>query len=91
MSADDESRDRAGGRRGAAAGDGDRSTCTPCRGTGKVTSALSGSEHVVSCGGTGRFAPGRDAQESPAEQDTRGDLAAPESSAEGDGPEHDSQ
>jgi DnaJ-class molecular chaperone len=50
----------------------DRAACTPCRGTGKVTSALGGEQHEVSCpwcGGTGRFQPGRDAQESPAERD----------------------
>lgn len=52
----------------------DRGTCTPCRGTGKVTSALGGQLHVVTCpwcGGTGRFQPGRDAQEAPAERDSR--------------------
>ena len=52
----------------------DRGTCTPCHGTGKVISALGGEQHEVTCpwcGGTGRFQPGRDAQESPAERDTR--------------------
>ena len=40
-------------------------TCTPCRGTGKVTSALGGERHEVTCpwcGGSGRFEAGRDAQ-----------------------------
>jgi len=52
----------------------DRGTCTPCRGTGKVTSALGGEQHEVTCpwcGGTGRFQAGRDAQESPAERDAQ--------------------
>jgi DnaJ-class molecular chaperone len=64
----------AGERGGAGSGAEDRSTCTPCRGTGKVISSLSGKEHVVTCpwcGGPGRFQAGRDAQESPAERDTR--------------------
>ena len=59
----------------------DRGTCTPCRGTGRVTSALRGEQHEVTCpwcGGTGRFQPGRDAQESPAERDTRQPAAEPE-------------
>jgi DnaJ-class molecular chaperone len=75
VSADDESRAAGAGERGGAGpGDEGRSTCTPCRGTGKVISSLTGNEHVVTCpwcGGTGRFQPGRDAQESPAERDTR--------------------
>jgi DnaJ-class molecular chaperone len=48
----------------------DRSTCTPCRGTGRVLSALGGQSHEVRCpwcGGSGKFAPGRDAQAEPAE------------------------
>jgi DnaJ-class molecular chaperone len=48
----------------------DRSTCTPCRGTGRVRSALGGQSHEVTCpwcGGSGQFAPGRDAQAEPAE------------------------
>lgn len=52
----------------------DRGTCIPCRGTGTVNSSLGGAQHGVTCpwcGGTGRFQPGRDAQESPAEHDTR--------------------
>jgi DnaJ-class molecular chaperone len=71
----------AGEGRGASSGDEDRSTCTPCRGSGKVISALGGEQHVVTCpwcGGTGRFQPGRDAQESPAERDTRPKRDAPE-------------
>jgi DnaJ-class molecular chaperone len=43
-----------------------RSVCTPCRGTGKVSSNLGGSAHEVVCpwcDGTGEFQPGRDAQE----------------------------
>jgi DnaJ-class molecular chaperone len=44
----------------------DRSACTPCRGTGKVSSNLGGTAHEVVCpwcDGTGAFQPGRDAQE----------------------------
>ncbi len=79
MSADDESKG-AGARRGGrgAEADEDRSTCSSCRGTGKVLSSLGGTQHAVTCpwcGGTGRFQPGRDAQESPAERDTRGPRA----------------
>jgi DnaJ-class molecular chaperone len=47
-----------------------RQSCTACRGTGRVTSNLGGTPHEVTCpwcGGTGRFASGHDAQESPAE------------------------
>ena len=47
-----------------------RKVCTPCRGTGRVISNLGGEPHEVTCpwcGGTGTFVPGRDAQESPAE------------------------
>jgi DnaJ-class molecular chaperone len=43
----------------------DRSTCTPCRGTGKLSSSLGGAPHEVTCpwcGGSGRFQSGRDAQ-----------------------------
>jgi DnaJ-class molecular chaperone len=43
-----------------------RSTCTACRGTGKVTSSLGGTPSEVTCpwcGGDGRFHPGRNAQE----------------------------
>jgi DnaJ-class molecular chaperone len=46
-----------------------RAQCTPCRGTGRVISGLGGAPHQVTCpwcGGTGRFHPGRDAQQSPA-------------------------
>ena len=49
----------------------DRGTCTPCRGTGRLVSTLGGDAHEVTCpwcGGSGRFQPGRDAQEAgPAE------------------------
>jgi hypothetical protein len=52
-------------------GDEDRGTCTPCRGTGKVSSGLNGSPHEVTCpwcGGSGVFQAGRNAQEaSPAD------------------------
>jgi DnaJ-class molecular chaperone len=47
-----------------------RTTCTPCRGTGRVISTLGGEPHSVTCpwcGGSGQFIPGRDAQNSPAE------------------------
>jgi DnaJ-class molecular chaperone len=43
----------------------DRSQCTPCRGTGKLTSGLGGTPHQVTCpwcGGSGSFQPGHDAQ-----------------------------
>jgi DnaJ-class molecular chaperone len=49
----------------------DRSTCTPCHGTGIVLSSLGGEQHRVTCpwcDGSGKFAPGRDAQQSPAER-----------------------
>ena len=52
----------------------DRGTCTPCRGSGKLISSLGGEQHTVTCpwcAGSGRFQPGRDAQDSPAERDTR--------------------
>jgi len=47
-----------------------RQTCSPCRGTGRLTSSLGGQPHDVTCPwceGTGRFVPGKDAQETPAE------------------------
>jgi DnaJ-class molecular chaperone len=50
--------------------DDERRSCTPCRGTGKLTSGLGGTPHEVTCpwcGGTGEFQPERDAQASPAE------------------------
>lgn len=65
----------------------ERGTCTPCRGRGKVSSALGGEQHEVTCpwcGGSGRFQPGRDAQESPAEHDTRPPTAEPGAPAEQD-------
>jgi DnaJ-class molecular chaperone len=49
----------------------ERSVCTPCRGTGRLVSNLGGEPHEVACpwcGGSGRFEPGRDAQEHSAEQ-----------------------
>ncbi len=45
-----------------------RSVCSPCRGTGMLTSNKGGTPHAVSCpwcDGTGRFQPGRDAQAAP--------------------------
>ena len=54
----------------AATPDESRTTCTPCRGTGRLTSNLGGQAHEVTCpwcGGTGKFTPGRDAQDAPAE------------------------
>ncbi|MGO9898246.1 MAG: hypothetical protein ACLP0J_00810 [Solirubrobacteraceae bacterium] len=42
-----------------------RSVCSPCRGTGMLTSSKGGNPHAVVCpwcGGSGRFQPGRDAQ-----------------------------
>lgn len=42
----------------------DRSTCTPCRGTGTVISGLGGAPHEVTCPwceGTGKWQPGHDA------------------------------
>jgi DnaJ-class molecular chaperone len=52
----------------AQAEDDARAVCRPCRGTGKVISALGGDPHEIVCpwcGGTGRFEPGRDAQAEP--------------------------
>jgi DnaJ-class molecular chaperone len=46
------------------------SVCTPCRGTGKLTSGLGGTPHEVVCPwcrGTGKRIPGIDAQQAPAE------------------------
>jgi DnaJ-class molecular chaperone len=45
--------------------DNERRICTPCRGTGRLISSLGGDPHEITCpwcGGTGEFAPGRDAQ-----------------------------
>ena len=47
--------------------------CSPCRGTGRLTSGLGGTPHEVVCpwcDGTGRRIPGRNAQEHPAEGGT---------------------
>jgi DnaJ-class molecular chaperone len=53
--------------------DEDRSTCTACRGTGRVVSGLGGTPHEVTCpwcGGDGVFHSGRDAQQAaPTEPD----------------------
>jgi DnaJ-class molecular chaperone len=52
------------------AGGEERGTCTPCRGTGRLLSALGGHSHEVTCPwcrGSGRFTPGEDAQTHPAE------------------------
>ena len=57
----------------------DRTTCTPCRGTGRLISNLGGEPHQVICpwcGGDGKFVPGRDAQESPAERGDGGPAAS---------------
>jgi DnaJ-class molecular chaperone len=54
----------------SATSDDSRTTCTPCRGTGKLISGLGGTPHEVTCpwcGGTGEFQGGRDAQSAPAE------------------------
>jgi DnaJ-class molecular chaperone len=51
----------------------DRSVCSPCRGTGRLQSNLGGAPHEVQCpwcGGTGRFQPGRDAQEFAGERES---------------------
>jgi hypothetical protein len=48
----------------------DATTCTACRGTGKVLSSLGGTPHEVVCPwceGSGHRIPGIDAQEHPAE------------------------
>jgi len=59
----------------SATGDEARRTCTPCRGTGKLSSGLGGEPHEVICpwcGGTGEFQSGRDAQQAgPAEAGER--------------------
>jgi DnaJ-class molecular chaperone len=58
----------------------DRSTCTPCRGSGQVVSRLGGDEHQVTCpwcGGSGRFEPGRDAQEFAGQGETAGAAGKP--------------
>jgi DnaJ-class molecular chaperone len=52
---------------GSGNGDGDRPTCTACRGTGRLVSGLGGDPHEVTCpwcGGDGVFHLGRDAQAS---------------------------
>ncbi|MBV8955858.1 MAG: hypothetical protein JO153_18450 [Solirubrobacterales bacterium] len=44
----------------------ERGTCSPCRGTGRVSSSLGGTQHEVTCpwcGGDGVFHSGRDAQQ----------------------------
>jgi DnaJ-class molecular chaperone len=51
--------------------DPDRSECSPCRGTGRVISNLGGEPHEVTCpwcDGSGKFVPGRDAQQFPADR-----------------------
>jgi DnaJ-class molecular chaperone len=56
---------------GQSGSDDDRSGCSPCRGTGRLISALGGDPHEVTCpwcGGSGRFQAGGDAQEHPAEK-----------------------
>ena len=52
--------------------DATRTQCNPCRGSGRVVSNLGGEAHDVICpwcGGSGKFAPERDAQEHPSEGD----------------------
>lgn len=54
--------------------DEDRTTCTPCRGTGAVISGKGGTPQSVQCpwcGGTGRYAADRDAQAARREADGR--------------------
>ncbi|HLM51196.1 MAG TPA: hypothetical protein VK279_11665, partial [Solirubrobacteraceae bacterium] len=49
----------------------DRSACSPCRGTGRLTSNLGGTPHEVACPwceGGGRFIPEHDAHAHPAER-----------------------
>ncbi|MGA2927794.1 MAG: hypothetical protein ABSG43_17710 [Solirubrobacteraceae bacterium] len=51
--------------------DAARVLCRPCHGTGLVLSTLGGTEHQLTCpwcAGGSEFIPGRDAQQSPAEQ-----------------------
>jgi DnaJ-class molecular chaperone len=51
----------------------DRTTCTPCRGTGRVISNLGGNTHEVTCPwceGRGRFIREHDAQAQPAEHES---------------------
>ena len=58
----------------------DRSTCSPCRGTGRVISNLGGEPHELPCpwcGGSGRFEAGRNAQQSPAEGNTAAERDSP--------------
>lgn len=48
----------------------DRSECTPCRGTGKLSSNKGGAAHEVPCPwceGSGQFVSGHDAQAHTAE------------------------
>ena len=64
---------------------GDATTCTACRGTGKVLSSLGGTQHEVVCPwceGSGHRIPGIDAQEHPAE----GGDPAPVAAADGGEP-----
>jgi hypothetical protein len=63
--------------------------CAPCRGTGRLVSRLGGTAHEVVCpwcAGTGRFIPGRDAQDEPAEaQDAGGGAGEPAGGGAGGG------
>jgi hypothetical protein len=55
-------------------------TCTPCRGTGHLTSGLGGEPHQVVCPwcrGTGVRIPGIDAQQAPAEAGASAEGGAP--------------
>jgi hypothetical protein len=52
--------------------------CRPCRGTGRLTSALGGESHQVVCPwcrGTGETIPGINAQDAPAEDGVHGPRA----------------
>ena len=64
---------------GAAGGASERTTCTPCRGTGRVISALGGEPHEVACPwceGHGSFIAAHDAQAAPAEAAPRPDSSS---------------
>jgi hypothetical protein len=56
--------------------------CRPCRGTGRLTSALGGESHQVVCPwcrGTGETIPGINAQDAPAEDGIHAQPAAADS------------
>ena len=78
MATDDPDRPDTGAGPDAGAG---ASTCTPCRGTGRLISGLGGTPHEVTCPwceGSGHRIPGLNAQEHPAEGSPgEGDPAGP--------------